>query len=94
MTFNLTWLARQMKINGLLSDNDYEDVTNEKSVFNNAEKAEKMLKSLEKKVELNSDNLSKFLGILKEKHTLYSEIIDIFEGKLLIENIMLYSLEI
>ena len=90
MTFDTSWLAGEMNRAGLLSDNDHQDVTKVKNMLNDTEKAEIMLTSLKKKVELNSEHLSTFLDILILKSSLYSDTINILKGK----SLMLYSLEI
>ena len=94
MTFDASWLAGEMNRTGLLSENDHQDVTKVKTSLNDTEKAEIMFTSLKKKVALNSRHLSTFLEILILKPMLYSDTIDILKGKSLIENVMLYSLEI
>ena len=52
-----------------------------------------MMTSLKNKVALNSKHHSTFMENLSLKDMLYSDAIDILKGKSLIENIMLYSLE-
>ena len=81
MTFDTSWLAGEMNRTGLLSDNDHQDVTKVKNMLNDTEKAEIMLTSLKKKVELNSKHLSTFLDILILKSSLYSDTINILKGK-------------
>ena len=81
MTFDTSWLAGEMNRAGLLSDNDHQGVTKVKNMLNDTEKAEIMLTSLKKKVELNSKHLSTFLDILNLNSRLYSDTIDILKGK-------------
>ena len=81
MTFDTSWLAGEMNRTGLLSDNDHQDVAKVKNMLNATEKAELMLTSLKKKVELNSKHLSTFLDILILKSSLYSDTINILKGK-------------
>ena len=79
--FDMAWLANEMKREGLLSEEDCEDVVQLKSVFNDSHKALIMYGSFQKKVKLSCENLEKLNNILKKnKSNLYEEIIAIIDG--------------
>ncbi len=88
MKFDIQWLAGEMNGHGLLSDYEYEDVTNYKSVLNDTDKAEIMLNSLQKKLELNFNHLDKFIEILQLKSRLYGDAINILQGTQISYNLL------
>ncbi len=80
MKFDIQWLAGEINGRGLLSDYEYEDITNYKSVLNDTDKAGIMLSSLQKKWTLDFSHLDKFIEILQLKSRLYSDAINILQG--------------
>ena len=78
-TFDLIWLANEMKSEGLLAEDDYENVTQIKDVTD-SQKVFTMYCSLKKKVKLSCENLEKLNNILKKKESNpYDEIIAIID---------------
>ena len=62
-TFDMIWLANEMKHESLLAEDDYENVTQLKIVITDSQKVFTMYCSLKKKVELSCDNLEKLINI-------------------------------
>ena len=81
LKFDSNWIAGEMNAIGLLSDSHYEEITNIKSVHGLNDKAEMMVNSLEIKVDINSKHLKTFADLLKKKARIFSDAIDILEGK-------------
>lgn len=78
-TFDQQWLANEMSREGFLSDGDYHDIMQQKTLINEIDKARTLYFSLKKKITLSNSNLEVFLGILlKSKNSkTYKEIIEI-----------------
>ena len=79
--FDINSLATEMNTIGLLSDEDKETITAVSTPLNKINKAELMLKSLELKVDIDAKNIEKMVQLLRKKAKLYSEAINILEGK-------------
>ena len=89
LKFDSNWIAGEMNAIGLLSESHYEEITNIKSLLGINDKAEMMVNSLEIKVDINSKHLKTFTDLLKKRARLFSDAIDILQGKLwLIDQIL------
>lgn len=76
MTLDMTWLAQEMNLVGLLPDNTHKDVTNPRATLSEDMKATSMVSKLETLVEIEPKNLKKFVEILKKNPRLYESIIN------------------
>ena len=79
--FDTRWLAGQMNALGLLSDNDYNRICTVATLLVDSDKAEILISALFHKVELQSQNLMEFVGILRNRQRTFQEIIVLLEGK-------------
>ena len=81
-TFDMSWLAGEMNIIGLLSDGQLEDVTKVKSLLSDQQKSEILFTSLKRKVDLDPKHLYAFIDILKGKRRMFKTALKILERKL------------
>lgn len=75
-TLDMSWLANEMNTNGLLSDTTYQEVRNPRSMLSMNEKTSEMVRELETLVDIRPENLSKFVGILRQK-SYYNDIVEL-----------------
>lgn len=81
LEFDTSWISTQMNMDGLLSDSDHEEVIKVKSLLSETQKAEILVRSLLKKVKMDSKNLGTFVSLLKAKPRMYDTVIEILESK-------------
>ena len=86
LTFDIGWIAHQMNIVGLLSESDYELLGNTKTNMSDRQKTETMLSSLQKKIDLKSENLYTFRDVLRQKPWMYKEALEMLEGMCIINS--------
>ena len=73
--FNLKDLAHMMHLEGFLSDHDHETVTDVRLMHSDSEKADIMVNSLIRKVELDPNNYEIFYTLVQCKKRKFGEVV-------------------
>ena len=82
LEFDTAWLATEMNAEGLVDEEDLQQITDPNTHLTKKGKAELIMKSLSKKVALSHQHLETMINLLNNKDKMYSDVIKMLEGKL------------